>query len=74
MIADPATRSNAMKTCQITHSLVLAADSKASPPHRPMSQAVGQRNTLEMFGVGEYGRQAIRTKEPVGNGTKIYTT
>lgn len=27
---------------------------------------------LEMFGLGEHGRLATRTKEPVGTGTKLY--
>lgn len=74
MSVDPATRRDAMRTCDMTHALVTAADGRRSALHRPMSEAVGRRNTLEMFGVTGHGRLATRTKQPVGNGTKIYYT
>jgi hypothetical protein len=74
MLKDPATKRDAMKTCQMNHTLVAAHNNRTSALHRPTSTAIGQRKTLEMFGVGQHGRLAVRTKEPVGNGTKIYTT
>ena len=74
MLADPATKHDAIKSCQMNHTLVLTANARTSPLHRPSSTVIGQRKTLEMFGVGEHGRTAVRTKEPVGNGTKIYIT
>ena len=74
MQQDPSTRRDAMRTCEMTHTLVLTEDSRRSALHRPMSEQVGRRNTLEMFGVHGHGRLATRTKEPVGNGTMIYYT
>lgn len=74
MLADPDTKRNAMKSCQMNHTMVLTANACTSALHRPMSTVIGQRKTLEMFGVGGHGRTAVRTKEPVGNGTKVYST
>jgi hypothetical protein len=56
MLADPSTKKDAMKTCHMTHALIRSANSKGSAQHRPMSKMVGQRKTLEMFGVGVRGR------------------
>ena len=66
MLADPLTKKDALKTCQMNHTLIRSRNSRTSAGHRPMSTMIGQRQTLEMFGVGQHGRHAERTKEPVG--------
>lgn len=73
MLHDPATYRNAIRVCSMDHALRLAHNKATSAVYRPSSTVYGQRHTLEMFGLGEHGRLAVRTKEPVGNGTKIYT-
>jgi hypothetical protein len=73
MLSNPETYRDAFRVCRMDHALMLANNKASSALHRPTSKMYGQRHTLEMFGVGEHGRLATRTKEPVGNGTKIYT-
>lgn len=74
MQKDPSTYKDASKTAQMTHTLVKLANSRSSVLHRPISKTIGQRHSLEMFGVSGHGRLAVRTKEPVGTGTKVYQT
>lgn len=65
---------HALSAAREAHRRVSTKNQLMSCQHRTTSEMTyGARGIgLEMFGVGEHGRLATRTKEPVGNGTKLY--
>lgn len=72
MLSDTAHKRTAAETALINHAVAKAQSARTSIVHRPSSRVLGSRQSLEMFGVADHGIVATRSKEPVGNGTKVY--
>lgn len=64
---------DALKSCLLTHHQKMEVAQHKNPTFRTTSSTYGGRRPLEMFGVGGNGIVASRSKEPVGNGTKVYS-
>lgn len=71
--ADPRTGKDAMIACLLTHSLKLDESRRSHPLFKTTTSAYGSRAPLEMFGPSDHAIRATRSKEPVGNGTRVYT-
>jgi hypothetical protein len=72
MLDDSTTKRDAIAVCEATHAIIKGQNNRKVAIYRTTYESYGQRLSLEMFGVSKHGRLATRTKEPVGNGTKVY--